>query len=219
MYSFCAKFRQAHDICKRYSKNLRNSFGNISRVGIVSRFSDLKLITCNLMVVAIGINSKNSPFHRFAQCRDENPNYISQRRYNDRRKLMARLCKEINSDEDCKSTRFKCWTRDRGDINCASSYNYCASQRKFYYGEEFHSYNITSANVHDINYLNDIKLEYHDCGRSFPSGASSYGATLRMSTDFSRESSVKSAHLPSYKISTINILAKLNMRYFSFVND
>lgn len=28
----------------------------------------------------------------------------------------------------------------------------------------FHSYDITAANVHDINYLNDIKLEYHDCG-------------------------------------------------------
>ena len=28
----------------------------------------------------------------------------------------------------------------------------------------FHSYDITAASVHDINYLNDIKLEYHDCG-------------------------------------------------------
>ena len=27
----------------------------------------------------------------------------------------------------------------------------------------FHSYDITAANVHDINYLDDIKLEYHDC--------------------------------------------------------
>ena len=27
----------------------------------------------------------------------------------------------------------------------------------------FHSYDITAANVHDINYLDDIKPEYHDC--------------------------------------------------------
>ena len=62
----------------------------------------------------------------------------------------------------------------RGDIDRAPSYGYCASQGKFYYGYKlhgltgtsgvFHSYDITAANVHDINYLNDIKLEYHDCG-------------------------------------------------------
>ena len=26
-----------------------------------------------------------------------------------------------------------------------------------------HSYDITKANVHDINYLNDVKYDYHDC--------------------------------------------------------
>jgi hypothetical protein len=62
----------------------------------------------------------------------------------------------------------------RGDTDRAPSYGYCASQRKHYYGYKlhgltgtsgvFHSYDITAANVHDINYLNDVKLEYHDCG-------------------------------------------------------
>ena len=42
--------------------------------------------------------------------------------------------------------------------------------RKYYYGYKlhgltgvsgvFHSYDITAANVHDINYLNDVKMEY-----------------------------------------------------------
>ena len=61
----------------------------------------------------------------------------------------------------------------RGDIDRAPSYGYWASQGKFYYGYKlhrltgtsgvFHSYDITAANVHDLGYLNDVKLEYHDC--------------------------------------------------------
>ena len=27
-----------------------------------------------------------------------------------------------------------------------------------------HSFDITKANVHDINYLKDVKYEFHDCG-------------------------------------------------------
>ena len=40
----------------------------------------------------------------------------------------------------------------------------------YYYGYKLHavcgvihSYDITKANVHDINYLNDVKYDYHDC--------------------------------------------------------
>ena len=60
------------------------------------------------------------------------------------------------------------------DLEVAPSYGYCASQGKCYYGYKlhgligtsgvFHSYDITAANVHDINYLDDVMLEYHDCG-------------------------------------------------------
>ena len=62
----------------------------------------------------------------------------------------------------------------RDDISRAPSYGYCASQGEYYYGYKlhgltgissvFHSYDITVANVHDINYLNVVKLEYHDYG-------------------------------------------------------
>lgn len=193
MYNFCAKFRQILDICKRHSENLVNSLGNVPRVGVVPRFSDLEVIALSLASEALGIDSENCLFHRLSRCKNEIPNLISRRQYNDRRKLTAGLCEEIrkriadeiDGGEDCfivdskpievcRPARSKCCAMGRGDINRAPAYGYCASQRRHYYGYKlhgltgmsgvFHSYDITAANVHDINYLNDIKLEYHDCG-------------------------------------------------------
>ena len=59
------------------------------------------------------------------------------------------------------------------DYNKAPCLGYCASQKIHYYGYKLHvlcglsgvihSYELTKASVHDINYLQDIKLVYHDC--------------------------------------------------------
>ena len=95
MYNFCAKFRQILDICKRYSENLVNSLGNVPRVGVVPRFSDLEVIALSLTAEALGIDSENCLFHRLSLCKDGIPNLISRRQYNDRRKLTAGLCEEI----------------------------------------------------------------------------------------------------------------------------
>ena len=96
MYNFCAKFRQILDICKCHSENLVNSRGNVPRVGVVPRFSDLEVIALSLTAEALGIDS------------------------------------ELHGLTGTSGV--------------------------------FHSYDITAANVHDINYLNDVKLEYHGCG-------------------------------------------------------
>lgn len=193
MYNFCAKFRQILDICKCHSENLVNSIGNVPRVGVVPRFSDLEVVALSLTAESFGIDSENFLFHWLSQCGDEIPNLISRRQYNDRRKLTAGLCEEIrkrivdeiDGGEDCfiidskpievcKPARSKRCAMGRDDINRAPSYGYCASQGKYYYGYKlhgltgvsgvFHSYDITAANVHDINYLNDVGMEYHDCG-------------------------------------------------------
>ena len=193
MYNFCAKFRQILDICKCHSENLVNSQGNVPRVGVVPRFSDLEVIALSLTAEALGIDSENYLFHQLSKFKGEMPNLISRRQYNDRRKLTAGLCEEIrkrivdriDGGEDrfivdskpievCKPARSKRCAMGRGDTGRAPSYGYCASQRKHYYGYKlhgltgtsgvFHSYDITAANVHDINYLNDVKLEYHGCG-------------------------------------------------------
>ena len=59
------------------------------------------------------------------------------------------------------------------NYDTAPSFGYCASQNTYYYGYKLHavcglsgvihSYDITKAKVHDINYLNDVKYDYHDC--------------------------------------------------------
>ena len=162
-------------------------------MGVVPRFSDLEVIALSLTAEALGIDSENYLFHQLSKFKGEMPNLISRRQYNDRRKLTAGLCEEIrkrivdriDGGEDCfivdskpievcKPARSKRCAMGRGDTDRAPSYGYCASQRKHYYGYKlhgltgtsgvFHSYDITAANVHDINYLNDVKLEYHDCG-------------------------------------------------------
>src|SRR5574344_660197 len=52
-------------------------------------------------------------------------------------------------------------------------FGYCASQGVYYYGYKLqavcgisgviHSFDLTKASVHYINYLNDVRYEYHDC--------------------------------------------------------
>jgi len=59
------------------------------------------------------------------------------------------------------------------DFLRAPNFGYCASQSTYYYGYKLHalcglngvihSYDLTKASVHDINYLHDIKELYHDC--------------------------------------------------------
>lgn len=53
------------------------------------------------------------------------------------------------------------------------AFGYCAAQRTRYFGYKlhavcdkngvFHSFDFTLANVHDVNYLNDIKHEFQNC--------------------------------------------------------
>ena len=61
----------------------------------------------------------------------------------------------------------------KDDIEHAPSWGYCASQNMYYYGYKLHalcsisgvinSYDMTVANVHDLQYLKDVQWEYHDC--------------------------------------------------------
>ena len=59
MYNFCTKFRQVLDICKCHSENLVNSLGNVPRVDVIQRFSDLEVIAMSLTAEALGVDSEN----------------------------------------------------------------------------------------------------------------------------------------------------------------
>lgn len=158
---------------------------------MVPRFSDLEVVALNLTAEALSIDSENYLFHKLAEYRSSFTNLISRRQYNDRKKTTASLCEsirknvamEMDGSEDmfcidskpievCRIARAKRCKMGR-NYETSPSYGYCASQGSYYYGYKLHaicglngvihSYDLTKAAVHDINYLKDVKWEYHDC--------------------------------------------------------
>ena len=127
------------------------------------------------------------------ECRHLIPNLISRRQFNDRRKttsnlseqIRGRIANYIDSGEDyfcidskpieaCRLARGKrCKMGQNGDFATAPDFGYCASQGIYFFGYKLHalcglsgvihSYDLSKASVHDINYIKDIKPLYHDC--------------------------------------------------------
>ena len=192
MYNFKAKFDKILDICKHFSKDLVNNLGNVPRRGVVPVFSDLEVIALSLLAESESIDSESRLFVLLKDCKSDFPNLISRRQYNDRRKFTINLCEKIRKRvadaidggenyfcidskpiEVCRISRAKRCKIGKDNYETAPSYGWCSSQRLFYYGYKLHalcglngvihSYDLTKASVHDIRYLGDIKLLYHNC--------------------------------------------------------
>ena len=77
------------DICNKLGKNFTYEKGNISRRGVVPKFSDLEVVALNLTAEALSIDSENLLFNKLnSDYKDDFPHLISRRQYNDRRKLL-----------------------------------------------------------------------------------------------------------------------------------
>lgn len=192
MHNLYAIFPKFLEICKQFADNRVDEKGNQPRPGVVPRFSDLEIIALSLTAESIGIDSESYLFSKLSEYRKEMPNLISRRQFNVRRKQTAELCKLIRERianyidggeeyfcidskpiEVCRTARGKRCKMGRSNFEKAPSFGYCASQGVYYYGYKLnavcglsgviHSFDLTKASVHDINYLNDIKYEYHDC--------------------------------------------------------
>ncbi len=193
MHNFVTKFGKILEICKKFAGNQVNEKGNVPRCGVVPTFSDLEVVTFSITAEALGIDSENYLFNRLnAECPDAIPNLISRRQYNQRRKktmllsenIRQSIAKKIDGGEDvfsidskpikvCQNARANRCQMGRDDMEHAPSWGYCASQNMHYYGYKLHalcgisgvihSYDMTAANVHDIQYLKDVRWEYHDC--------------------------------------------------------
>ena len=130
--------------------------------------------------------------HKLNDCRDMIPNLISRRQFNDRRKTTSDLCEKIRKRianaidggeeyfcidskpiEVCRAERGKRCTMGRtGDFAQAPDFGYCASQGIYYFGYKLHalcglsgvihSYDLSKASVHDINYLKDVKQGFYN---------------------------------------------------------
>lgn len=99
MRNFIANFVRILGICKDFAANRVNELGNVPRCGVVPNFSDLEVIALGFTAEAFYFDSENYLFYRLHhECKDDLPNLISRRQFNARRKLTARLAKEIRRD-------------------------------------------------------------------------------------------------------------------------
>ena len=180
MHNLCANFVKILEICKDFSKYLVNGRGNAPRRGVVPRFSDLEVISLSLTAEHMSIDSENLLFDRLKDYSVEMPNLISRRQYNDRRKFTRGLCEKIRKRiadkmdgaeeffcidskpiEVCRLARASSCTMGATNYSSASAIGYCATQNMYYFGYKLHavcglsgvmhSYDMTPANVHDIN--------------------------------------------------------------------
>lgn len=169
-----------------------NESGNVPHCGVVPKFSDLEVIALSMTAETESIDSENLLFSKLLEYKAQLPNLISRRQFNDRRKFTSTLCEDIRKRiadsidggenffcvdskpiEVCRTARGKRCKMGRDNFSKAPSFGYCASQGTYYYGYKLHalcglsgvihSYDLTKASVHDINYLHDIKDLYHDC--------------------------------------------------------
>ena len=131
--------------------------------------------------------------YKLQEYRNKISNLISRRQFNDRRKKTAGLCEEIrkrlackmDEGEDffivdskpievCRVARGKrCRMGRTGEFAQAPDFGFCASQNIYYFGYKLHavcgvsgvihSYDLSKASVHDLNYMKDVKHTYHDC--------------------------------------------------------
>jgi len=193
MHNLKANFDKILNICKLNSAGLVNDYGNIPRPGPVARFSDLEVLALSMMAEALGIDSENLLFSKInTEYRDDFPNIISRRQYNDRRKSLFRLQKEIQSRmankidefEDtftvdskpfpvCRYVRRNRCRIGKNDFDKSPNVGYCATQELNYYGYKLHavasirgvihSFDLTKASVHDLYYLNDVSIEMENC--------------------------------------------------------
>ena len=194
MYNLYTKFVKILEICKQFSENLVNEFGNVPRRGPVPKFSDLEVVALSLTAETESIDSEKWLFeYKLQEYKDNIPNLISRRQFNDRRKKTASLCEELRKRiamkmddgeeqfyvdskpiEVCRVARGKrCKMGRTGDFSQAPDFGFCASQNTYYFGYKLHalcglsgvihSYDLSKASVADINYMKDVKHTYHDC--------------------------------------------------------
>ncbi len=193
MRNFVTNFRKILEICKQFAGNQVNEKGNVPRCGVVPTFSDLEVVALSITAEAFSIDSENYLFNRLnSDCPDAIPNLISRRQYNQRRKLTMMLgenirqsiAKAIDGGETvfsidskpvkvCQNARAARCQMGKTNIKHAPAWGYCSSQNMYYYGYKLHaqcgisgvihSYDMTAANVHDLQYLKDVRWEYNDC--------------------------------------------------------
>ena len=153
------------------------------------KLSNLELSALNLAAEYLSYNSESHLFRMIKNTELEGK--ISRTVYNRRRRKLAAYTESIRQCLSQKfahlsnlfivdSTPVKVceYSRAKRSNICATDtvkpeFGYCAAQKKHYFGYKLHlvcddnavvhSFDFTPANVHDVNYLKDVKYNLQDC--------------------------------------------------------
>ena len=161
-----------------------------SGIGRKDKMSDLEVVALSLTAEFMTIDSENSLFKQLSS--NEIPNLIERSQFNKRRRKLFLFSEEIRIKlasnfldfedyfivdsmplEICKFSRHNRIKICKTEFETAPSKGFCASQNSWFYGYKlhgvcsvtgvFHSLDITKAEVHDVNFLKNIKEQMSDC--------------------------------------------------------
>lgn len=153
------------------------------------KMSDLELVALNITAEYMSINSELQLFRCIAGTSLDGK--IERSVYNKRKRKLLPYIEKIRETLSKKFSDFtnvfivdstpieicKISRANRSSI-CSTNeikpaFGYCAAQKSRYFGYKlhavcdkngiFHSFDFTPANVHDVNYLNDIKENFQNC--------------------------------------------------------
>ena len=170
--------------------SLNVDFNDSFRVGRKPKMTDIEVVALSLTAEFMSIDSENALFHHFDI--SQISNLIERSQFNKRRRKLFFFLEEIRTKlasrflefedyfivdsmplEICKFARHKRIKICKNDLETAPSKGFCASQNNWFYGYKlhgvcsingiFHSLDITKAEVHDINFLKNIKQQMTDC--------------------------------------------------------
>ena len=153
------------------------------------RLSDLELVALNITAEYMSINSELQLFRCISGTELEGK--IERTVYNKRKRKLFSYLEEIRKNLSDKFSQFtdvfivdstpleicKISRANRSAIcsteNIRPNFGYCAAQKTRYFGYKlhavcdkngvFHSFDFSPANVHDVNYLNDVKEKFKNC--------------------------------------------------------
>jgi hypothetical protein len=161
-----------------------------SAVGRKNKMSDLDIVALSLTGEFTSIDSENAFFKLVTT--NEISNLIERSQFSKRRRNLFLFSEEIRTNlasfflnfedyyigdsmplEICKFSRHNRIKICKDEFETAPSKGFCASQNSWFYGYKlhgvcsvsgvFHSVDITKAEVHNINFLKNIKQQMADC--------------------------------------------------------
>lgn len=155
----------------------------------IPKLSDLELVALNITAEYMSINSELQLFRCISGTELEGK--IERTVYNKRKRKLFPYIEKIRKTLSAKFSEFtdvfiidsmpleicKISRANRSGIcsteNIQPNFGYCAAQKTRYFGYKlhavcdkngvFHSFDFSPANVHDINYLNDVKESFKNC--------------------------------------------------------